>query len=128
MFQYGFPIAKNAYEAAIGSSSFIPFPSETHLLSVIPIGSKNGIMAFNNMVIAKNDALIMKDDMTATNIGVLRSNPAMTKKNNDHAGDLPKMLGLASGCCVCLPMHISKIRGNNYKAMENSKKEFEKYY
>ena len=80
MYQYGFQIAKNAYEAAIGSSSFMPLPTEIHLLTVIPIGSKNGIMVFNNMVTAKDDAIVMKDDLTVTNMGVLRSDPVLTKK------------------------------------------------
>ena len=70
-------------------------------------------MVFNNMVVAKNDAMMMKDDLTVTNLGVLRSDPVLTKKQQDHAGDLPGMMKLASGCCYCLPMHISKIRAHN---------------
>jgi hypothetical protein len=58
----------------------MPLPTETHLLTVIPIGTKNGIMVFNNMVTAKNDAMVMKDDLTVTNMGVLRSDPVLTKK------------------------------------------------
>jgi hypothetical protein len=37
-------------------------------------------MVFNNMVTAKNDAIAMKDDLTITNLGVLRSDPVLTKK------------------------------------------------
>ena len=70
-------------------------------------------MVFNNMVVAKSDAMVMKDDLTVTNLEVLRSDPVLTKKQQDHAGDLPGMMKLASGCCYCLPMHISKIRAHN---------------
>lgn len=80
MYQYGFQVAKNAYEAAIGSSSFMPFPTEIHLLSVTPIGSYNGLMVFNNMVTGKNDAMAMKDDIMDTGLGVLRSDPVYIKK------------------------------------------------
>ena len=63
MYQYGYVIAKNAYEAALGSNKFITMPSEFHFLSVIPIGTKNGLMIFNNMVVSKPDAYAAKNDM-----------------------------------------------------------------
>ena len=62
MFQYGHIIARNAFEAALGSNKFINLPSDIHLLSVIPIGTKNGLMIFNNMVVSKPDAFAYKSD------------------------------------------------------------------
>ena len=50
MFQYGHVIAKNASEAALGHSDYIRMPAEIHRLAVISIGTKNGLMVFNNMV------------------------------------------------------------------------------
>ena len=43
-------------QAALGGKKLIDLPSEIHLLTVIPIGSKDGLFVFNNMVAPKPDA------------------------------------------------------------------------
>lgn len=54
-------------------------PTEISVFQIIPIGSKNGLMAFNNMCKLKPDAEKMKDEMEQGTMTALRNDAEALK-------------------------------------------------
>lgn len=78
---------------------------------MIPIGTKRGFMVFNNMVKDKNDSWPEKVKIRDMTIGALNGEKKWVDMANSNAAGMPKIFGIASsGCCCCLPIHVSKSR------------------
>jgi len=95
---------------------------------MVNFGKTAGVFAFNKMVAAKPDAYAEKEKMKNDTMGANRGIKKHIEGSAKVAKDMPKIFGLASGCCSCLPMHISKKRGDNMLELANAKKEYEKHY
>jgi hypothetical protein len=39
-----------------------------------------------------------------------------------------KFMGMADGCCYCLPMHITKFKQENAAQFEKAKEDHQKFY
>lgn len=54
--------------------------------------------------------------------------PKSVKEDSGTAKDIQGMTGYFSGNCVCLPMHIKKVKAKNIEKFNKNKAMFEKLY
>lgn len=127
MYQYGFQVANNVAQTLSEGAAFMDIPMELHKITAIPLGKKSGFMAFNKMAMQKPvyaDKLGLRD----RTMGVFRNEQKWKDIDAAEGKKFQDFMGMASGCCVCLPMHIKKIRADNAKDYQKSKEMFEKQF
>lgn len=121
MYQYGFQVANNVAQTVNEGANFMDIPMEFHKINGIPLGKKNGFMAFNKM--AKSDTTVydMKLDLRNRTMGTFRNEKFWKDRDVAENKSFGTFMGMASGCCFCLPMHVKKIRAENALNFEKSK-------
>ena len=127
MYQYGFQIANNVAQTLSEGAAFMDIPMELHKINAIPLGKKSGFMAFNKMAMQQAvypDKLGLRD----RTMGVFRNEQKWKDIDAAEGKNFQKIMGVASGCCVCLPMHVKKIRAENARDYQKSKEMFEKQF
>jgi len=118
MYQYCYQVIWNVYTAATGGdpAHMQKIPAMMHVVQMLPCGDSKGLMSFNKML--KRDDTIpkqkdqMRDGYMAEHHGDKKAAAANAKNGKDFAG----FMGIANGCCYCLPMHISKSK--EYRELE----------
>lgn len=85
-------------------------------------------MAINGMV--KFDASVPseKDKIIDKTMGFFHGDEKQRKVDYSTPGEIRGMTGCFSGCCVCLPVHINKVKQQNIDKFNKSKEMFEKLY
>lgn len=91
----------------------IPSGPEFHNLCFIPLGKNGGVMAINGFV--KFDASVPgeKDKIIDKTMGFFNGDAKQRKLDYGTTKDIQGMTGMFEGCCVCLPMHIGKVKAKN---------------
>lgn len=128
MLQYGSVIAGNLVEVANGTVNLTPMPHELHKIQIIPLGSKSGLFVFNGTAKVDPNAINMKIAIRDNNIGFWKGDQAIIERRNQTNAQFGKYMQSAQGCCVCLPMHISKVRGENQRKLQATVQEYDKIY
>jgi NADH dehydrogenase FAD-containing subunit len=129
MYQYLPAIAINMLNCACDQQPVAEIPSEFHLLQMIPIGTKNGLMIFNNMVGEDKKIWPQKCEIRDMQIGALNGEQKWLEKAQKNAETMPKIFGVASsGCCCCMPIHISKSRKATQELQKKQIEEFDNIY
>ena len=128
MFQYGFQVANNVAQTVNEGASFMDIPMEFHKINALPLGKKNGFMAFNKMAMADAGVYEQKISLRNRFMGVFRNEQKWKDIDEAEAKKFGNIMGMASGCCVCLPMHVKKIRAENATNFQKSKVMFEGQY
>jgi hypothetical protein len=121
MYQYAPVIAGNMLSVARDQAPTLAIPKEFHTLQMVPIGTQRGLFSFNNMVAVEKKAWPQKCEIRDMQIGALAGEAKWVKKANDNATTMPKVFGCASGCCYCVPIHISKARKFNQDNFDKAK-------
>jgi hypothetical protein len=128
MYQYCHVIAGNMLSVTREECPTLTIPKEFHTIQMIPVGSKKGIFAFNNMVKAEPNAWIEKCKIRDMQIGALNQEPKWVKEANKNRTVMPKLFGCASGCCFCVPIHISKNKKFSTEKFGKSKASYDEFY
>lgn len=82
----------------------------------------NGFVKFDKTVPAEKDKIIAKT------MGFFKGDTKYVKEDNATNKDIVGMTEFFSGNCVCLPVHINKIRAKNVEKFDKNKAMFEKFY
>jgi hypothetical protein len=70
----------------------------------------------------------MKKGLRDRTMGVFRNEQKWKDIDVAESKKFKNFMGMASGCCVCLPMHVKKSRAENSENYEKSKQMFEKQF
>jgi len=92
------------------------------------MGENRGIMAFNKMVTQENGAMAQKDNIRNENMGCFNCDPEWLKKSAESGKKMGKFFGMATGCCSCLPMHVSKLRPIQEAEKQRAKQAYDQVY
>jgi hypothetical protein len=95
---------------------------------MVPLGKSNGLMCFNKMAAEEKTCYTQKSALRDRMMGVLRNDKHWKQVDAEEGKKFMKFMGMASGCCVCLPMHINKIKADNARDYKKAQAEFEKQY
>lgn len=106
----------------------IPSGPDFHNLCFIPLGKNGGVMAINGFVKFDKSVPAEKDKIIAKTMGFWNGDPKSVKEDSGTAKDIQGMTGYFSGNCVCLPMHIKKVKAKNIEKFNKNKAMFEKLY
>jgi len=100
-------------------------PKELHKIQMIPMGKNNGVFAFNKMVAQNNDSYAEKVKLRTNMMGFINGDPKAIAAAQSSQKQMKSFIGMAEGNCICLPMHISKVRGQNSEDLEKARRQFD---
>ena len=103
-------------------------PSKMHVMQQIPLGSKTGIFVFNGMVKEHDSVNSDCDDIERNTLGAMRNDSQYIQKEKGQQLNFDYAIGFASGCWTCTPIHIDKTKNVTDIQLQNTRKEFERYY
>lgn len=82
----------------------------------------------NGMVKQDKDVPKSKDEIAEKTMGFFNGDKKLRKEDYKTAKDIKGFTGMMEGCCVCIPMHINKVKSKNVEKFNKSKVMFEKLY
>ena len=129
IFQFIHVVAHNIEQVARDSVEFLSIPPEVHTIQMLPMGNKiPGFFAFNKMVARNKDTGKDHGASAARWPDLLGGDPKALEDQAKMGKQFGSIMGVASGCCYCLPMHISKHRPTLASRATSDKEAFDKAY
>lgn len=126
--QFKHIISHNIQQVAMETVNLMALPDEAHTIQMMPMGNSNGFFAFNSMVTDKPDAPQAHRDASLRYKGMFTGDQKSIDAQMNMGKDFAGFMGMASGCCYCLPMHIKKARAGNAARAASDKDAFNKAY
>ena len=108
MLQYLHVPVQNVYAKALGQPLPMQLPGAVNLLQMIPMGKNQGLFKFNKMQKTDRSCFVQKETIVKYEIGDRKGDQKLRAERAEMDKKFGGFLGMATGKCYCLPMHISK--------------------
>lgn len=98
------------------------------MVQMVPMGDSRGLFVFNKMLKRDDSIPKQKDGMRDITMKVHNGDKEALAAQDKSGKQFVQAFGLATGCCYCLPMHISKTMAFQSKAKKASQARFDQAY
>ena len=122
------PFVKNIYEQAVGEAGIHPFKDIISSLGFTPLGTKNGLIVFNQLTKLDSSVSKSKTEIQTRSIKVLHGDKKAQKADAKNFSNVKNIIEFSQGKMSFLPIHYSKQRSTDEANLVKAKANYDKVY